>query len=210
MGLVLHNLVCRRGGRLILSDVSFVVPAGGALVLRGPNGVGKTTLLRSLAGLIPIAGGTARLFDTSLGPEAEGVALSGHLDAVKPGLTVAETLAFWARLYGTDMAPALQAFGLAPLRARAAGRLSAGQKRRLGLARLALSGARLWLMDEPTVSLDTDGVAEVTALLERHLAMGGIAVISTHLSLPLAAETLTLRAPGVDTRPDPFLTGFDA
>jgi len=211
MTLRIDGLSIRRGGRRVVADLDAEIAPGRATLLRGPNGVGKTTLLRCLAGLVPASGGRATLDGRPLGPEAEGVALSGHLDAVKPQMTVAETLGFWARLHGAgDPARAAAAFGLDALADRPAGRLSAGQKRRLGLARLPLTGARLWLMDEPTVSLDAAGVAETVAILEAHLAAGGLALVATHLDLPLAHDTLTLAAPPADPLPDPFLAGFGA
>lgn len=210
MALIIDTLSCRRGGRLVLSAVSARVEAGRALVLRGPNGVGKTTLLRCLAGFVPVSGGGATLNGEPLAGDHEGVALAGHLDAVKPAMTVAETLRFWAALHGSDAEAALLAFDLAPLAERPAGRLSAGQKRRLGLARLPLTRARLWLLDEPTVALDTGAVAALLALLQGHLAGGGIALVSTHQTLALDADTLTLAPPSEDAHAaDPFLEGFE-
>ncbi len=208
MSLILDALSCHRSGRLILSGISATVPPGSALILRGPNGVGKTTLLRCLAGFLPITGGSATLDGRNITDQSEAIALSGHLDAVKPQLTVDETLRFWAAMHGAAMGDVAEAFNLADLTDRPAGQLSAGQKRRLGLARLALTGARLWLMDEPTVSLDADSTGLVAAAVSRHLAGGGIAVISTHQNLSLArAETLTLSAPKAEAPHDPFLAG---
>ncbi len=138
------------------------------------------------------------------------VALSGHLDAVKHALTVAENIGFWAALGRSDPAPALARFGLTGLTARPAGRLSAGQKRRLGLARLAVSGARVWLMDEPTVSLDAENTAALGEMIRAHLGQGGMAIIATHLAMPVEAKELVLtpalRVP--EAAPDdPFLAG---
>ena len=160
------------------------VAAGSALVLRGPNGIGKTTLLRAIAGLQPIARGNL---------ECEGAVYAGHQDALKYTLSAVENLRFWAALYGTaNVQTALERFDLGDLSDRPAGQLSAGQKRRLGLARLLVSGRRLWLLDEPTVSLDRGAVAAFGRIVERHLASGGAAVMATHIELGINAETLDL------------------
>ncbi len=177
-------LAVARGGVRLLAGLDFRVPAGTALILRGPNGAGKTTLLRTLAGLQPPAAGTIAL-------PPEGVAYAAHADGLKPALTAAENLAFWADVYGAggDVAGALAALGLADLADRPAGQMSAGQKRRLGLARLVVAGRALWLLDEPTVSLDAAAVARFADLVRAHLAAGGAAVVATHVDpgLPGAA-----------------------
>ena len=173
------DLACRRGDATVLRGVTFDLAPGAALVLRGPNGAGKTTLLRTLAGLAaPVAG------DVSHAPDA--MAYAAHADGLKAQLTVAENLAFWARIFGTrDIGPAVAAFDLAPLLARRAADLSAGQKRRAALARLPLTGRAIWLLDEPTVSLDTDNVALFGAVVRAHLAAGGMALVATHIDLGL-------------------------
>ncbi len=184
--LSLEHLGCARGGIVVLADVTFTVESGQALVLRGPNGSGKTTLLRTLAGLQPPVSGALRV-------DADDVAYAAHADATKDTLTVSENLAFWARLFGqSDITPALNAFALNDLAKRPAQSLSAGQKRRLGLARMCVTGRRLWLMDEPTVSLDTDAVAMFAKAVRAHLADGGAAIIATHIDLGLDADTLDL------------------
>lgn len=189
MGLRLEarGLAAFRGERLVLRGLSFAVAAGQALLLLGPNGSGKSTLLRLLAGLKrPDAGdllwdGADALAD--LPAHAGRVAYLGHADAIKAGLTTAENLAFMAG--GRDVGPALAALGLDSLAELPARMLSAGQRRRLALARLALSPAALWLLDEPTLGLDAASLDRLGALLATHRAGGGMVVAATHLDLPL-------------------------
>ena len=184
--LEVHGLSVRRGGLAVLEGLGFSLAKGEVLLLRGPNGIGKTTLIRTLAGLQPPAAGTVR--------RAEAV-YAGHLDGVKSVLTVAENLRFWAAVMGGgSIDAALDAFGLSDLAHRPARSLSAGQKRRLGLSRLLLSDRPLWLLDEPTVSLDTASVARFAEVLEAHLTKGGAAVIASHgePSLPGRVLDLTL------------------
>lgn len=184
MDLIVQNLSVARGGIAVLEGLSFNVSAGNALILRGPNGIGKTTLLRSIAGLQPPLEGTIRA------PE-DSIAYAAHSDGIKQVLSVRENLEFWAAVFGTgDIAPALTTFGLEPLEVRPAGALSAGQKRRLGLARLLVTGRPIWVLDEPTVSLDVDAVAMFAAAIRAHLASGGIALIATHIDLGLEAKIL--------------------
>lgn len=217
MILILDDLACRRAGRLIFSGLGFRLEGGQAAALRGPNGVGKSTLLRQLAGLIPVAGGDARLGGVSLAADRqafqERVAYAGHLDAVKPALSVGENLALWAGIHGTDPAraeAALARFGLDAIAARPAGQCSAGQKRRLGLARLLVTDRPLWLMDEPTVSLDAESTALVADLVREHLVSGGMALIATHVELGLGdIPVLRMSPPKAAARheDDPFLAG---
>ncbi|HEX4367376.1 MAG TPA: heme ABC exporter ATP-binding protein CcmA, partial [Rhodopila sp.] len=178
-----------RGERLLLRDLSFTVASGGALVLAGPNGSGKSTLLRLLAGLVRPAAGRVSWdgIDALVDPARHGrrVAYVGHQDAVKPGLTVTENLRFAAAVSGRPIAGALSALGLEALADLPARMLSAGQKRRLALSRLALSDAPLWLLDEPTLGLDTGSIERFGRLLAAHRAGGGIVVAATHVPLPL-------------------------
>jgi heme exporter protein A len=186
MELVVDHLTCARGGVPVLADLSFTVAAGAALVLAGPNGAGKTTLLRTLAGLQPAVSG-----QVSVPPEA--LAYAAHADGVKAALTVRENLAFWAAVHGrngVDMA--LRAMNLAALADRPGAQLSAGQRRRLGLARLLVTGRPVWLMDEPTVSLDAGSVALFAEVVRAHLADGGLAVMASHVDLGIAAPRLDL------------------
>ena len=186
MTLNVADLTIARAGVPVLQGVSFRLNAGQALVLRGPNGIGKTTLLRTIAGLQPAISGQISLDDQS-------VAYAAHADGLKPTLTVAENLGFWAAVFGTDtVADAVAAFALEPLVHRPAAQLSAGQKRRLGLARLLVTGRAVWALDEPTVSLDAAAIGMFVAAVTAHLARGGSALIATHVDLALPAEQLDL------------------
>ena len=177
--LSVRDLSVTRGGVPLLSGVSLALAAGQAIVLRGPNGIGKTTLLRAVAGLQPPAAGSVDL-------PPEGLAYAGHADGLKATLTVAENLGFWASIFGGDGGgAALDAMDLAALADRPAQNLSAGQKRRLGLARLLVTGRRLWLLDEPTVSLDAASVGLFGRAVRAHLAAGGAALMATHIDLGL-------------------------
>ncbi len=184
-----EGLAAFRGERLVFRDLDFAVQAGGALVLAGPNGSGKSTLLRLLAGLVRPMAGRLLWNDadalSDLTGHARRVAYLGHQDAVKPGLTAAENLALPARLSGGSVPVALAALGLEALADLPARMLSAGQKRRLALARLALTKAPLWLLDEPTLGLDSAAIDRFGALLADHRAAGGIVIAATHVPLPL-------------------------
>ncbi len=184
MELTVSDLAVGRGGVPVLAGLSFVLRPGAALVLRGPNGAGKTTLLRTVAGLQEPMAGTVR------GAE-DRVAYAAHADGLKATLSVAENLAFWASVFGqSDIEAALQAYDLAHLRHRRAGALSAGQKRRLGLARMSVTGRTIWVLDEPTVSLDAASVTLFADAVRAHLGDGGMALIATHIDLGLDADVL--------------------
>ena len=197
--MVVENLAVARGGMAVLEGVSLTLAPGGVLVLRGANGVGKTTLLRCLAGLQPALAGVVT--------GAGDVAYAGHADGLKAMLTVAENLAFWASVHGGAVGGALAALNLVALGDRRAADLSAGQKRRLGLARLLVAGRKVWLLDEPTVSLDAASVALFGAVLRGHLAAGGSALIATHIDLGLP-EARELDLTGFRAGPR-FIGGFD-
>lgn len=187
MDLVAHNLVISRGGRIVVGGVSLRVGGGEALVLTGPNGSGKTTLLKALAGLIaPDAGRIALDGGDEESSVGEQCHLIAHRDAVKSALTVGENARFWARYLGGSEAgvgAALERLGLDMLVDVPAGYLSAGQRRRLGLVRLALAVRPVWLLDEPTVSLDAASVEALGAMVRAHLAEGGMVVAATHVPL---------------------------
>lgn len=183
-GLRVAGVSAFRGERLVLRDLSFEVPDGGALLLLGANGSGKSTLLRVLAGLKRPDAGQVAWRGQDLREQAPAAYL-GHLDAVKPGLTAMENLALAARIGRGDAAAALAALDLSALADLPARLLSAGQKRRLALARLLVSRAGLWLLDEPTLGLDAASVARLGALMAAHRAAGGVVVAATHLPLPL-------------------------
>lgn len=195
MLLVAENLVLNRGGRTVIDGLSLRLGESEALLLTGANGAGKTTLLRALAGFLSPASGEIRIENESGDRElGELCHYVGHLDGIKPHLTVAENLSFWAVYFDGDtsrdggdrLLGALNKFALAGLADIPAGYLSAGQKRRLALSRLAASCRPLWLLDEPTVSLDAASVALLIDAVNAHCADGGIAIATTHL--PLAFE----------------------
>lgn len=182
-----HNLACSRGELTILSSLSFSISPGEALILKGPNGSGKTTLLRAIAGLTPLVTGTLNF-------SHDDVAYAAHADGLKAQLSVAENLHFWADVFGSNNTDtAVEAFALEDLLERRAMHLSAGQKRRLSLARLLLTNRPLWALDEPTVSLDAEAVGWFAAAVKTHLAGGGSALIATHIDLGLPeAHTLDI------------------
>lgn len=203
MQLTVDSLVIHRGERLIIETLSFAVDGGQALLLRGPNGAGKTTLIRSIAGFLAPTSGTAKL--TGGDDErtlAEHCHYIGHLNGVKANLTVEENLRFWAAYLDpaaldaehTDrLDDALATFNLTALADIPAGYLSAGQKRRAGLARLKLAHRAIWLLDEPTVSLDQASVEILADAVKVHVAAGNMALAATHIPLGLDdAEALEL------------------
>jgi len=184
MQLVARGLMCLRGNREVFADINFTVSAGEALLLHGRNGAGKSSLLRLVAGLIPVAGGAIELSggDTEL-TLAEQAHYLGHQDALKPSLSVVENLAFWACFLGTGAAgcgEALATVGLDALADLPAGYLSAGQRRRLSVARLLVIRRPIWLLDEPTTALDVAGQGRLADLMRAHLAGGGLILAATH------------------------------
>jgi heme exporter protein A len=200
------DLACMRGGRPVFSGVEFSLASGGLLALTGPNGAGKSSLLRILAGLLDPAGGSIHLSSGSDSAVDGQVMLAeadeqvedlihyfGHLDGLKSVFTLQENLAFWRALYGnggSDIAvsigDAVVQVGLGHMKDLPVSVFSAGQRRRAGLARLLTAPRPVWLLDEPTAALDSDGEAMLGGLMEAHLANGGMIVAATHLALPVA------------------------
>ncbi len=190
------DLACHRGGRDVFSGVSFAVAAGEALIVTGRNGAGKSSLLRCVIGLVRIAQGRLTLEggDSELSI-AEQAHYLGHQDALKPSLSVAENLRFWARFFGAQTAnisSALQTVGLDALADLPAAYLSAGQRRRLSIARLLAAKRPLWLLDEPTSTLDAPAQSRLADLMRTHLASGGLIIAATHGGIGLG-DTRELR-----------------
>ena len=184
MRLVASGLACVRGGRQVFSGVGFAVDAGEALMVTGPNGAGKSSLLRLIAGLVGVAGGGVALDggdgELTIGEQAHYL---GHQDALKSSLSVAENLAFWANVLGDGTArvgTALAAVDLGSLARLPAIYLSAGQRRRLSIARLIAIARPIWLLDEPTSGLDASGQTMLADLMRAHLAGGGLVLAATH------------------------------
>lgn len=191
MQLIASNLVCQRGNREVFSGLSFAVGKGEALLVVGRNGAGKSSLLRMIAGLVRIAGGELRLVGGD--PELtipEQCHYLGHQDALKPAMSVAENLSFWSRYLGGSLArvqAALEGVGLGPLHHLPAGYLSAGQRRRLSIARLIAVQRPLWLLDEPTSALDVASQGRLADLMLAHLGRGGMILAATHGPIGLKA-----------------------
>lgn len=184
MQLAGDNLACIRGGREVFAGLNFSLSGGEALVVTGRNGAGKSSLLRMIAGLISISGGQLALTggedDATLGEQAHYL---GHQDAIKPSLSVGENLQFWADYLGGhrgEIGPALEAVDLAMLADLPAAYLSAGQRRRLSIARLVAVKRPLWLLDEPTSALDVQSQKRLAELMRGHLAGGGMIVAAAH------------------------------
>jgi heme exporter protein A len=187
-----HDLACVRGGREVFEGINFAVAGGEALAVTGRNGAGKTTLLRLIAGLLEPAHGRLELSggvgEATLAEQAHYL---GHRDALKPALSVLENLQFWGAFLGDQDASvsptltALEAVGLERLAGLPAAYLSAGQRRRLAIARLLAAPRPIWLLDEPTAALDTASQERLAELMRSHLAGGGIIVAATHGPLGL-------------------------
>ena len=189
--LTVRDLAISRGGRVLFDGLGFSVAPGGLLLLRGPNGAGKSSLLLALAGVLRPAAGTLDWH----AEEPPKLHLLGHQPGVKSRLTLLENLGFWRAVNGPtgiDPQAALDQVGLGHLSALDAGYLSAGQTRRLALARLLVTDRKLWLLDEPLAALDAQGDTLVARLIADRLASGGSVIAATHDDLPGATETLML------------------
>ena len=197
--LTAENLACARGDRALFQGLSFRLVAGDALAVEGANGAGKTSLLRLIAGFLNPAAGRV-ILDAGSGERTDGeergkfVGWLGHQEGLKPQLSVREQLDFFARLYRgqSDVAAALEKVGLSRQRDFPCRYLSAGQKRRLALARLLLSGRPLWLLDEPFAALDSEGQGLIGRVMAEHCAGGGILIAATHDSLGLGNASVRL------------------
>lgn len=196
MRLSATDLACRRGGREVFANISFSVTAGESLTIRGRNGAGKSSLLRMIVGLVRIAGGQLSLQggdpELSVGEQAHYL---GHLDALKPSLSVEENLRFWSAFLGAaavDLGEPLRTVGLEALADLPAAYLSAGQRRRLSIARLLTVQRPVWLLDEPTNALDTAGQKLFASLMSEHLGRGGLIIAATHTPLGVTARTLRI------------------
>lgn len=183
--LTAHEISCQRGGRLLFTGLNFVLGPGESLLVTGPNGAGKTSLLRMIAGLLPLHAGRIESGDRSV-PLPELCHYVGHANGIKNALTLRENVDFWVDFLGGNSANlrgAYQTFGLAELKQLPAGILSAGQKRKLALLRLFAAQRPIWLLDEPSVSLDATSVKVLGKAIAHHLAQGGIAVVASHTPL---------------------------
>lgn len=189
--LTVENLALSRGGRLLFDTVAFTLTPGSLLLLRGANGAGKSSLLLTLAGILRPDSGKLDWHAEEPAP----LHLLAHLPGVKSRLTLAENLQFWRQVNGpTGLEPnaALETVGLGGLGDLDAGYLSAGQTKRLALARLLVTDRKLWLLDEPTASLDANGDTLVAALVAQRLSTGGAVIAATHDDIAGATATLTL------------------
>jgi len=197
MRLEARDLRVERGGRTVFRDLSFTLDSGESLIVMGHNGAGKSTLLRTLAGLVPLTQGQLNVTPSTEMTLAEQLHYVGHADALKPTLTPVENLTFWAAMLQSDrpgLTPqaALDALDIAHLGDLPSSYLSAGQRRRLSLARLLVATRPLWLLDEPTTALDRGSQEVLFTLMRQHVEAGGSIIAATHAPLDLCGKSLTL------------------
>jgi len=193
-----ENIGCNRGSVPVVRNVSFKLSSGEAIIILGANGAGKSSLLGAIAGRIPITAGSLQwVVDDEELPKsmaANEISILDHDGAIKPDLTIEENLTFWKKLYNRDtksIADAIEETGLSHAKYQRAGTLSAGQKRRLSFARIKIANRPVWLLDEPTTSIDEAGKSDITAIIESHLSRGGMAIMATHD--PLAINCASIR-----------------
>lgn len=203
MHLSVVDLTLARGERRIVGPISFHLAAGESLAVRGPNGVGKSTLLRALAGLLNLETGHIELTGQGIeadAPRGEYCHYFGHLDGLKSALSVRENLTFFKQLYGASSSllsveDALQTVALSHAISLPVAYLSAGMRKRVALARLLLNQRPLWLLDEPTSALDTQSQERLGVMMQDHLSSGGMIIAATHLPLPGGSETVLALEP---------------
>ena len=205
MAMRVEGLALKKGYNLLISNLDFALEPGEAISLTGDNGVGKTTLLRTLAGFAAPHAGQIVFFanDAQLDSDtvqAENIHLLGHHDALSPSRTVAQELEFQAAYLGGDTTAAIEPLRLKPLLDLETRYLSAGQKRRLSCARLLMAKRDLWLLDEPMAPLDADHRALLAGLMQTHLANGGMLIAAIHDALPFETRTLRLTRPTAEQR----------
>lgn len=194
--IAVENLTCQRGDSIIFRQLGFCLTEGALLLLKGPNGSGKTSLIKILAGLLPQESGEISWQNVSTrnNPDFKrDLMYIGHKSAVKLDSTVEENLAFWGKLYGTEMLvpAALHFYGLTKFKDTLASQLSAGWQRRVALARLIVAPCKLWLLDEPTNFLDEEAVVLTASLIESRVKQGGIVIVASHImSSAIASHTL--------------------
>lgn len=216
MQLIVDHLAITRGGEPVLQGISFAVAAGETLLVTGPNGVGKSTLLRVIAGLLPAEQGAVRLSGAGLaGHRREHMHYLGHRNAMKPTLTARENLSFWKAFMDADgdrtgpggaamtVMEAAEAVGLSAIADLPFGYLSAGQQRRLAMAKLLVAHRPVWLLDEPTAALDAASEAIFAGLVSAHVGAGGIVVAATHQPLGIEAARKLALAPSAATFASP-------
>ena len=204
MAIIVKDLTVVRGRNVLLEKLNFVLSGGQIMLIKGRNGIGKTSLLRTVSGLqSPVKG--------EISVTENEIALQSHSDSIKLNLTVAENLEFWSRFYKTRNAElALQLFDLRLFKSRIAGNLSSGQKRKLALARLVALGRKIWLMDEPTFFLDQQSLQEFKDMIRKHLRSGGSVLMTTHDNFELGSKELVLNLNDFESKDKNLTVNWEA